>query len=54
MLILSHLDQDSAELWVKWWAEANERKPNGDLGKWLGVFVTLGVGMNVSILFGMW
>ncbi|CCF44599.1 ABC transporter [Colletotrichum higginsianum] len=42
------------EIWLKWWAESNETRPNQDLGKWLGVYAALGVGSVVSVLFGMW
>lgn len=31
-------------IWLKWWAEANAKHPNENLGKWLGVYVSLGVG----------
>ncbi|GKT46470.1 ABC transporter ecdL [Colletotrichum spaethianum] len=41
-------------IWLKWWAESNETRPNQDLGKWLGVYAALGVGSGVSVLFGMW
>ncbi|KXH67726.1 ABC transporter [Colletotrichum salicis] len=42
------------DIWLKWWAESNEKRPNQDLGKWLGVYATLGVGSVASVLFGMW
>ncbi|KAK1728546.1 ABC transporter [Colletotrichum acutatum] len=42
------------DIWLKWWAESNEKKPNQDLGKWLGVYAALGVGSVASVLFGMW
>ncbi|OHW98638.1 ABC multidrug transporter [Colletotrichum incanum] len=42
------------DVWLKWWAESNETRPNQDLGKWLGVYAALGVGSVVSVLFGMW
>ncbi|KAK4208910.1 hypothetical protein QBC37DRAFT_60766 [Rhypophila decipiens] len=29
-------------IWVQWWAAANERDPNGRLGYWLGVYAALG------------
>jgi hypothetical protein len=28
--------------------------PNSDLGKWLGVYATLGVVALISVLFGTW
>ncbi|WYZ37828.1 hypothetical protein EsH8_II_001334 [Colletotrichum jinshuiense] len=42
------------DIWLKWWAESNEKEPNQDLGKWLGVYAALGIGSVVSVLFGMW
>ncbi|EXF80647.1 ABC transporter [Colletotrichum fioriniae PJ7] len=42
------------DIWLKWWAESNEQRPNQDLGKWLGVYAALGVGSVASVLFGMW
>ncbi|KAF6819357.1 ABC multidrug transporter [Colletotrichum sojae] len=42
------------DIWLKWWTEANERRPNQDLGKWLGVYAALGVGGVISILISMW
>ncbi|KAK2033917.1 ABC transporter [Colletotrichum zoysiae] len=42
------------DIWLKWWAESNETRPNQYLGKWLGVYAALGVGSVVSVLFGMW
>ncbi|KAL1619695.1 hypothetical protein SLS56_010027 [Neofusicoccum ribis] len=41
-------------IWLKWWAEANEKKPNADLGKWLGVYAALGVGAVAAVLVGIW
>ncbi|WDK08975.1 ABC transporter [Colletotrichum graminicola] len=42
------------DIWLKWWAESNETRPNKDLGRWLGVYAALGVGSVGSVLFGMW
>ncbi|KAK1689141.1 ABC transporter [Colletotrichum godetiae] len=42
------------DIWLKWWAESNEQRPNQDLGKWLGVYAALGAGSVASVLFGMW
>ncbi|KAL2881878.1 hypothetical protein SGCOL_002614 [Colletotrichum sp. CLE4] len=42
------------DIWLKWWAESNEQRPNQDLGKWLGVYTALGAGSVASVLFGMW
>ncbi|UNI16453.1 hypothetical protein JDV02_002885 [Purpureocillium takamizusanense] len=41
-------------VWLKWWAEANEKNPNSDLGKWLGVYAVLGVGAVAACLIGTW
>lgn len=41
-------------IWLKWWAEANEKKPNSDLGKWLGVYAALGAGAVVACFVAMW
>ncbi|KAK1450990.1 ABC transporter [Colletotrichum cuscutae] len=48
------LTNSSSDIWLKWWAESNEQRPNQDLGKWLGVYAALGVGSVASVLFGMW
>ncbi|KND86897.1 Canalicular multispecific organic anion transporter 2 [Tolypocladium ophioglossoides CBS 100239] len=41
-------------VWLKWWAEANEKEPNANLGKWLGVYAVLGIGAITACLFGTW
>ncbi|KAF4311832.1 Metal resistance protein YCF1-like protein 2 [Botryosphaeria dothidea] len=41
-------------IWLKWWAEANAREPNADLGKWLGVYAALGVGAVAAVFVGTW
>lgn len=50
----SRLIKSFSDIWLKWWAESNEQRPNQDLGKWLGVYAALGVGSVASVLFGMW
>ncbi|KAL0941776.1 ABC multidrug transporter [Colletotrichum truncatum] len=42
------------DIWLKWWTEANEKKPNQDLGKWVGVYAALGVGSMLSFMVSMW
>ncbi|KAI8175262.1 ABC transporter atnG [Colletotrichum sp. SAR 10_66] len=42
------------DIWLKWWTEANEQRPNQDLGKWVGVYAALGVGSIVSFFISMW
>ncbi|KAJ3955412.1 hypothetical protein N0V92_008076 [Colletotrichum tropicale] len=41
------------DIWLKWWTEANEQRPNKDLGKWVGVYAALGVGSIVSFFISM-
>lgn len=41
-------------IWLKWWAEANEKHPNQNLGKWLGVYTALAIGAISACLFGTW
>ncbi|TKW51275.1 Metal resistance protein YCF1 [Colletotrichum tanaceti] len=44
----------TTEIWLKWWTESNETRPNQDFGKWPGVYAALGVGSVLSVLFSMW
>ncbi|KAG9258286.1 multidrug resistance-like protein [Emericellopsis atlantica] len=41
-------------IWLKWWAEANEKGAGTNLGKWFGVYTLLCVGALVSCFIGMW
>ncbi|KAK6449569.1 hypothetical protein FP744_10005819 [Trichoderma asperellum] len=41
-------------VWLKWWAESNEKDPNSNLGKWLGVYTVLSVGAFISCLVAAW
>lgn len=41
-------------IWLKWWAEAEATAPAQDLGKWIGVYVALGVGAVITCLVGTW
>ncbi|KAI9845011.1 MAG: hypothetical protein M1837_005155 [Sclerophora amabilis] len=41
-------------LWLKWWADANNAMPNTNLGKWLGVYTTLGIGAIIGLLVAAW
>ncbi|KAH8806029.1 ABC transporter [Xylogone sp. PMI_703] len=41
-------------MWLNWWAESNATNPNGELGKWLGVYVALGVGASIAALIAFW
>jgi hypothetical protein len=40
-------------IWLGWWATASAKRPNEDLGKWLGVYVALGVGAILGALLGI-
>ena len=42
------------QIWLGWWAEANARKPNGDLGYWLGIYAMLGVVGLASLVISCW
>lgn len=42
----------STALWIGWWGGADD--PLDNLGKWLGVYVALGVGAVISIGTGLW
>ncbi|KZL81674.1 abc transporter [Colletotrichum incanum] len=39
-------------IWLKWWAE--DADPGSNLGKWLGVYVALGVGSVSAVMLGAW
>ncbi|RYP83764.1 hypothetical protein DL769_001296 [Monosporascus sp. CRB-8-3] len=39
-------------IWIKWWAEANETNPNENLGKWIGGYIGFGTGSAAAVLFG--
>ncbi|KAK1579629.1 ABC transporter [Colletotrichum navitas] len=39
-------------IWLKWWAE--DPSPSSNLGKWLGVYVALGVGSVLAVALGAW
>lgn len=43
-----------SDIWLNWWAEANARNPNGDLGKWLGVYIALGIGAVIATVVAFW
>lgn len=42
------------DIWVQWWAAANERDPNGRLGYWLGVYAGLGCAAIVCLFVSCW
>ncbi|KAL4809627.1 P-loop containing nucleoside triphosphate hydrolase protein [Aspergillus unguis] len=41
-------------LWVKWWAESNERNPGERTGYYLGIYAMLGGVAMLSLLAGAW
>ncbi|KAL8671339.1 MAG: hypothetical protein Q9168_004163, partial [Polycauliona sp. 1 TL-2023] len=42
------------QIWLGWWAAANAKTPNDNLGYWLGIYALLGVGGLVSIIVSCW
>lgn len=53
MIVFAFFDS-FPDIWLKWWTEANEHRPNQDLGKWVGVYAALGVGSIVSFFISIW
>jgi hypothetical protein len=51
---LVSLTDDILDIWLKWWAEFNTLHPNRNIGKWLGVYVTLGILTIASLVAGSW
>ncbi|KAF4633015.1 hypothetical protein G7Y89_g5109 [Cudoniella acicularis] len=46
--------EDSATIWVKWWATANSEVPNQRLGYYLGIYGLLGAGALLSLVVSCW
>lgn len=42
------------QIWLGWWAAANARKPNENLGYWLGIYALLGVAGLASLIVSCW
>ena len=42
------------QVWLGWWATANEENPNAKLGYYLGIYALLGVGGLASLVVGCW
>ena len=42
------------QIWLGWWSEANAKRPNGDLGYWLGIYALLGVAGLISLIISCW
>ncbi|OCL10209.1 hypothetical protein AOQ84DRAFT_3965, partial [Glonium stellatum] len=41
-------------LWVKWWASANTRAPNANLGYYLGIYALLGILALIFLVISCW
>jgi ATP-binding cassette, subfamily C (CFTR/MRP), member 1 len=46
------LTKNLVDLWLAWWAGANEMAPNSDLGKWLGGYSAFSIGAMISLMVG--
>ena len=56
-MVLSSVDTDassSAAIWLGWWADETAIDPSAPIGKWLGVYVVLGVGSMVGAGISSW
>ncbi|KAL9030430.1 MAG: hypothetical protein Q9196_001447 [Gyalolechia fulgens] len=42
------------QIWLGWWAAANARAPDHDLGYWLGIYALLGVAGLASLVISCW
>ncbi|KAL9602458.1 MAG: hypothetical protein Q9179_002540 [Wetmoreana sp. 5 TL-2023] len=42
------------QIWLGWWAAANAKAPNQDLGYWLGIYALLGVAGLASLVISCW
>ncbi|KAI4279834.1 MAG: hypothetical protein L6R38_004935, partial [Xanthoria sp. 2 TBL-2021] len=42
------------QIWLGWWAAANAKAPNDNLGYWLGIYALLGVGGLLSVIISCW
>lgn len=42
------------QIWLGWWATANAREPNENLGYWLGIYALLGVAGLISLIVSCW
>jgi len=41
-------------IWVKWWAAANAKDPNGRLDYYLGIYALLGIGALICLITSCW
>ncbi|KAI9150479.1 ABC multidrug transporter B [Paramyrothecium foliicola] len=46
--------QSFPTIWVNWWAAANEKRPNEDLGYYLGIYAMLGVLAMIFLTASCW
>lgn len=44
----------SAAIWLGWWSTSTDPAEVGNLGKWLGVYVVLGLGAILGAICGIW
>ena len=42
------------QIWLGWWAAANARHPNSNLGYWLGIYAMLGIMGLTSLIISCW
>ncbi|KAL8840168.1 MAG: hypothetical protein Q9176_004016 [Flavoplaca citrina] len=42
------------QIWLGWWATANSKAPNDNLGYWLGIYALLGVAGLLSLVVSCW
>ncbi|KAL8732959.1 MAG: hypothetical protein Q9166_002357 [cf. Caloplaca sp. 2 TL-2023] len=42
------------QIWLGWWAAANAKAPNHNLGYWLGIYALLGVAGLLSLVISCW
>lgn len=42
------------QIWLGWWAAANAKSPNQNLGYWLGIYALLGVAGLASLVISCW
>lgn len=42
------------QIWLGWWAAANAKAPNQDLGYWLGIYALLGIAGLLSLIVSCW
>ncbi|GKZ49573.1 hypothetical protein AbraIFM66951_002142 [Aspergillus brasiliensis] len=53
-IVVEAVSGDFTTLWVQWWVEANESRPNKDVGMYLGVYAVLFVVQLAGTAGGLW